>query len=313
MPIYLDLPNEKTAIKLADWLEINTLADLDGSTSAQDLKYPLATEIEKGNNIDDSTLEEIVAQAFTEIEKRISATKSGYPFKVQGDKIIKKTTYTKNLSYIFCLFVSYFGVERLEFSSSWKKNTIAKKFENLSANAIKMLLTNDKGKLNVREFGWPRKWKGLVTNPNFINALNKLCQDCGEMKSSGVTTAARMKDAGLDIIAWKKFPDYLSGSVFFWGQCATGDNWDHKLHEVRNFEFFVTQPTRTLRGTFIPHIIEIPNNDPDYWHMLTIQAGMIFDRCRVAYLTEKWNDRTIINIIQSTLTKIREDYDRLSN
>lgn len=309
MPIYIPLPDDQSSIKLADWLEINTLIDPDGSSSAQDLKYPLSSlSDEEESSVVSGDVEDKVAEVFSEIEKRTNAAKKNYPFKVDDDKLVKKSNHTDCLPYIFCLLISYFGVEKDEYVSEWKTHNIAKKFEHLSANAIKNLLYNDRCGLEVRVFGFPRKYN-TPQDTRFVVSLKKLCDECGEMKPNPSTSAQRMQDAGLDIIAWKKFPDNLAGNIFFWGQCASGNNWRDKLRGVESFGYFVANPTQYIRGTFIPHTVEITSEDPDCWNVITYDAGMIIDRCRIAYLSELNNTKMkseFSKFIRKALTSIRK-------
>lgn len=287
MPTYIPIPDDQSSTKLADWLEITALVDSDGSASIQDLIYPLSSQSdEEDGNVISQDAEDKIAEAMREIGKRINSAKGNYPFKVKRDKLILKSSYKKYLPYIFCLLISYFGVEKDEYVPEWKTRKTTKQFEHLSACATQNLFESKKCKLTVKIFGFPRESTDPNLEANFVTALKKLCDDCGEMKPDTITTANRRKDAGLDIVAWKKFPDNLIGSIFFWGQCAAGNDWRDKLYGIESFSHFVNHPTQHIKGLFIPHTVEIPHNDPDYWSSLTREGGMLLDRCRIAYLTE---------------------------
>jgi len=309
MPIYIELPIQKTTSKLTDWLEINALLDADGSVSAQDLRYNLDKEEEaEDDQIEETTLDQIVSQVFAEIDKRQRATKDKYPFRiVNGDKIVKKPGYVKFLPYIFCLLISYFGPEKKEYSSDWKTGKMSKKFEELSANAIRALLTSKKWKVKIRIFGYPRKWKGQSTNPRFSNALQSICDECGEMRSKGRVNASNAKDGGLDIIAWKRFPDQLQGCIVFAGQCAIGKDWKQKKYDVKDFfDWFVDDATMNIRGIFIPHIPDVDTREnKEEWMRITTMGGIIFNRCRISFLSENWRDDSIKKLYKNVLREIK--------
>jgi len=309
MPVYTELPIEKTPSKLADWLEINALLDSDECASAQDLKYILENEEERENQIEESSSSEIVSQVFDEINNRITASTDGYPFKlVDGTVIKKKTGYVKFLPYTFCLLLSYYGPDKLEYGSEWKKDRMAKKFEELSGNVIKGLLKNKKLKSTVKIFGYPRRWKGKNTNPRFKTALEKICIGCGEMKPVQRATSTEAKDGGLDVIAWKKFPDQLQGGFVFAWQCCIGQNWTGKLGEVDDFfNWYICDSTQKIKGIFIPHLPDlITDINKEHWLRNTLRSGMIFNRSRIALLAENWKDHFIEKWYRAALKKIRE-------
>ena len=90
------------------------------------------------------------------------------------------------------------------------------------------------------------------------------------------------KDAKVDIVAWKPFPDARASQVIIFGQCASGANWTSKLTELdRTFLGSVDstrQISELLRSVFIPHRIF----DGDEWEKHARDARLLFDRCRIA-------------------------------
>lgn len=293
MPTYIELPPHLIPSKLADWMEINALLDPDGSTAAEDLLSPLRAQSEiEEDQIGDSEAEILVTDIFSELRRRTIAAGKGYPFDLAGEKINKKNEHMNSLPYVFCLLISFFGVQNVQYYSSWKSNETTKKFEELSALAVRSLLDNQKLMAKVEIFGWPRRWKGKVTNPAFRTALTRICSSCGEMKPKDRPAASTAKDAGLDVLAWKQFPDKLCGGILFWGQCAAGSDWDDKLGDVKKFQLFLDEYTPPITGTFIPHITDTSSARAiDEWAMSVQQGGMMFNRCRIAYLARDWNDK----------------------
>lgn len=305
--IPIPLPGTQNPTILADWIEINTLLDRDGVTSRQDLVDLLEDQSseEQEDQVKESRADILANSAFSEIERRVIAAAEGYPFELNGDKLQKKK---KNaLPYIFCLLISYFGLNRETIEPLWQQSRLTKKFEDLAAVAINFLLDNKKIKVKIRKFGYPRKWRGTTLNPHFPIALKKLCLHCKEMNPKELAIANDCKDGGLDILAWKPFPDELKGSLIFWGQCAAGDNWEGKLEEVRKFQYFIdAMPTQTIIGTFIPHIPDISDQKGlEKWWIYRQQGGMLFNRCRIAFLADRWNDTFARQFCNKALKVIR--------
>jgi len=91
-----------------------------------------------------------------------------------------------------------------------------------------------------------------------------------------------MGDAGLDVVAWKHFPDRKSGKLIAFGQCAGGATaWEVKASELDGAKFakkwlregFAVDPIRMF---FVPRWI-----DPENWRDTGVEGGIVFDRGRI--------------------------------
>lgn len=312
MPTYIPLPIEKTSSKLADWLEINALLDNDCSASSQDLRYTLNREAEpEDDQIDTGDVDEEVTKVLNEIENRILSAGDGYPFKLEhGEKIKKKSTGQEFLPYVFCLLISYLGSKNSKVANLWTVNAVAKKFEELSKLSAEKFLKDEKTELIVEVFGYPRNWRGRCANPRFIKALKDICKRSGEMIYVKRISAATAKDGGLDIVAWKKFPDMLRTGFIFVGQCGVGQNWSDKLHELGDFlKWFVSDRSQAIQAIFIPHLPEELREEEE-WLENTLKSGMIFNRCRIAFLATDWQDQEILQFCREVLQKLRTGINR---
>lgn len=92
------------------------------------------------------------------------------------------------------------------------------------------------------------------------------------------------QDSHLDIVVWRPLLDEREGQVVGFGQCATGKNWNEKLQELqpKNFadEWLIDRVyPDPFRMFFVPHCVE-----DKQWRHVTIHAGLVFDRCRIAQL-----------------------------
>jgi hypothetical protein len=111
----------------------------------------------------------------------------------------------------------------------------------------------------------------------------------GEGQVREIASGVHAQDDTLDLIAWRDFPDGSEGKLFLVGQCASGWDWEKKKRELDAEAFFddwFSERPPSLRGMriglFIPH--RVPKNK---WVSTTRRAGIIFDRCRIAYWTRE--------------------------
>ncbi|NQT18235.1 MAG: hypothetical protein HQ592_00925 [Planctomycetes bacterium] len=262
---------------MADWMEIQALQAPDGDVSRGDLVSTLRREGLFRTFTQDSDIEELILAVFNELESRSKATRDAYPFQVNGPVLQTIGDWKKHPVYVFCLCLSYFGCKE-------KKGTEApprRWFEHISRDAATQYLSGE----GVR-FGSPRVAKEIPTA--FKSAVEHLCKCLREgdgYKKGGLKNA---KDDGVDIVAWKHFPDGLPGKLILFGNCASGKNWDaSKRRELDPHSFcldWMHNPPSSpiIRSFFIPHRIEREDLASH-----SRRAGIIFDRCRIAYYASR--------------------------
>ncbi len=306
MSIFISLPPEKNPSRLADWIELNTMIELKNVVSCQAFLLLLQKELEgPDDQIGQSKQEVIVGDVFNELKRRAQASGKGYPFVVDSEKIFnKKVGGQYFLPYKFCLLLSYYGVNNPAFSSNWKTHNTTKKFEELSALATKILLHNKQVPAAVKIFS--SKQSG---SKSFPVRLQEICVACCEMTTRERERAKTANDGGVDIIAWKSFPDRFKGGLLFWGQCAAGDNWTEKLHDTEKFKYFVDDRTKEVTALFIPHIPDVSTKlKREEWDSRVFRAGMLINRCRISYLVNDWEDGWSKVVCEDTVKKIRRNY-----
>jgi len=273
MPV-LPLP-ATDELKLADWLERLALQSADRNASLGDLERALrrASVLEAP---DDQRSQEAVSQKLLQVARELKdrsvAAGIGYPFTFEGSTLEWSRLEPRSVSYLFCLLLSIRVPELPK-----RAQTIPRRlFEDLSSLAA----ANYLGGKSLR-FASPRS----ELPRNFDKAVTVLCSRLGEGQRYRNQPALHSKDAALDVVAWKQFPDGLPGKVVLFGQCASGNDWRVKLGALHPRSFcdqwmLEPPPSELLRGFFIPHRVSY-----DRWDRITRDGGLIFDRCRIAYWT----------------------------
>ena len=220
----------------------------------------------------------IAEEAFSEIEERwtaIGATTTKYPFRL-GTQSLSVQRNASRTPYIFMLLLSRYG------KSAGPKGLFGERiFEDVSEVAARTYFGGTTGGAQTFPFGFPRR----RTVAGFVPALRDLCVALGEGREGRRRPSSKkQKDAKLDLVAWRPFADERPGQLIGFGQCATGSDWTQKLSELQPTAFckkwLADQPAHDpVRLYFVPFRV-----DADEWDERTIDAGILFDRCRIASL-----------------------------
>lgn len=272
----LPLPTRPTdELDLADWCELNALLAEDRTFSFGDLERVL-NQAAIFNNQED--LEEKISEVAFELEARALAAGDAYAFTFDGHTVELRANENDYYPYLFCLCLSYFGWEQPAGATTFP----ARMFERLSSVAARRFVQGE-----AIRFAAPRE--GPVPAP-FREAVDYLCHRFGEGMGLQQTGEPVGQDDTLDIVAWRDFPDRLSGKLLLFGQCAAGGNWEEKISDLQPRDFcdawMEQAPSSTLlKALFIPHRIE-----SEKWRLRTIKAKLIFDRCRIAFLAHHPDD-----------------------
>lgn len=261
MPI--PLPSELAdPIVLADWLELVAISSDDGNSSHGDLERGL-------NRLGIEDRDSLARDAMQELNLRLNSTGDSYPFTFSGTLLSVRRNWKKFTPYIFCLLLSYCDDKKKQVPGF--KHTVM--FEQLSCLAAKNYIGGE-----VLRFGTPRK----EMPSSFREALSTLCRTVEEWSHSRTASTLHKQDGGLDLVAWKRFPDRRIGKLILFGHCASGQNWDAKINELQpvNFcsEWLAGEKSPVVKSFFIPHRLS-----NEIWANRATSAKLFFDRCRIAH------------------------------
>jgi hypothetical protein len=270
--------NANDPLQCADWMELSALVSPERRCSISAVERNLkrlSTYDAKSVIQQNANVEAACGEILGEVRRRVYAARRAYPFTVDSPGVLVAGKAEEHAAYIFCLCLSWFGWKQRK----GKKNFPPRMFEDLSKYAAQSFIGG-----KALRFGSPRT---EIPSP-FKDALTHLAVAIGEGQARNIEGQVHAKDDTLDLVAWRDFPDEAEGKLILVGQCASGANWESKKRELDEVSFFqdwfADQPP-SLRGgmrvgLFVPH--RIPRRK---WIPLTRRAGIIFDRCRIAYLT----------------------------
>jgi hypothetical protein len=273
---------------LADWLELCAQLSSDGNSSKGDLESALrsGSVLEAS---DDSALEQLCLEVFFELEQRSVAAGDAYPFLISGAVLSSKPDQSQFDAYLFCLYLSYFSWSS-ERHSEIKVNPWLL-FEELSYVAAVQFLDGEGVLFGTSRGNTPSAQKG------FKRAVRDLCRKMGEGKDFKDQPDLSRKDDGVDLVVWKSFKDNRTSKLVMFGQCATGQDWDKngKLTRLNPSAFWGQWTVDSavsphLKSFYVPHRIH-----EGKWDYSGRYAGIMFDRCRVAYWAFRNNSAVLAN------------------
>lgn len=275
MTFIVPMPTDLMHIsRVADWLELVALVADDGSASASDFEQILRREgtFDSAGYDVAAKIEAHVITVFAELESRFRDDKGYYPFKVAGRLLSRaQVRDAKLLPYLFCLCMSYF-----DHGKNAKANGLDPRllFEHVACLALEGYSGG-----SAKVFGTGRI-KGVSS---FKQAVKEICDFTGEGRDCRQQNTLNKKDDHVDLVAVKHFHDKKVGKIIFFGQCATGKDWESKLSELNPVAFWSQwiEPNKVsdiLRSFFVPH--EIP---ADRWDYCAQYGGILFDRRRLSH------------------------------
>ena len=287
----------------ADWLECQVLQSASGYVSWADHQRDLRIAgIDEGveSYVEDTSFEFLIDDITAELSDRERAcgNATGYPFVVSRDGLSLRSR-SAGLVYRFLLLLTVHGKDAGPSGSHGERL-----FEELCAESFASYLGKPSAGVSVRVFGFPRR----MEPKGFAEAVDMLCRDLREGMGHRKTPLTKnQKDAHLDVIAWRGFPDGRQGQLIAFGQCSTGTDWRTKLTELQPAGWcrlwMRAQPfINPMKCFFVPRCIE-----RDQWEETNISGGICFDRCRLVWLASLLSNELAEAIVDWTETVWRRE------
>ncbi len=294
----LSVPDETVhRTKVADWLELKAISAPDGRVGFGTLTSAAALmENEQETDIgeEDVEEEERIQDAQADINRRFETIGEDYPFRIDdnGRALRFITPVTKVGSvYLFCLFLSH------AFDRTIMSEDLAPKITNKTRDWFQACATVAAGGYVTGpsiSFGWPRP-----DGSDYLKALKKVYRLFGDGRPHQrprASASSRVKDNGVDVIAWRRSIDRLPCTLYLIAQVASGEDWQTKSikpdrEHFHNYWFAVQPASQPSDAMFMPFGLEpeIPDNAPAYEKILTDymqnkghRFGTLFYRDRIA-------------------------------
>jgi hypothetical protein len=261
--------------QLADWLEgsitfaANSISQYDVADVLQENHLTSVTELQLAKNNATSTLE----STWNELARRSKCLGQSSTYRVSKVRIDRVCDWQASPVFAFCLLVGLIPTYRSAFKAFSDYTEQGELFEQITMSAL-----SEMG-WNVHGVGWSKQGANSIAEK-----VEKAARFIGVDPLEDATekwTAPKAKDAGLDVICQYVFADGWSGKPVILMQCASGENWEDKLHtpDINTWKKLVDFHTTPLRGLSMPFVVR-----PERFRRAAIRDALILllDRNRLA-------------------------------
>ena len=267
--------------EIADFVEL--VAWRNGQMSIVDLKRLLGRQDDADYSHGVPEEDEIdvhVDAVFAELDRRYEACAGRYPFSIcDGGRTVRMTSSadagTRTI-YMYLLLATRLNMKDNRVHGGLDGTRL---FEEVAADSAGCYLGNRAKNL---VFGTAAQGLG------FVEKVDVLCRHLGEGGgfSGQGSGGATQKDGKLDIVAWTPFSDGQPGKLILFGQCKTGTHYRNDLTQLqpRSFcdKWFRSPPALApTRAFFVTEALPTSR-----WRETAIDAGLLFDRCRIMDFSE---------------------------
>lgn len=274
--------------ELADFAEL--LCWVRGSTSTREIIACLGRLDDNENNIgitdDDDENAETIDEVMNEIERRMVACRSGYPFRLELSGTVLNLAqnaedFTPSIIYLYLLLGTRLNMKDNRNHAGIDGTHL---LEILSARVLQNYL----GSTRARSIVF-----GTSNAKSFKDKVNELCCDLSEGVgfrniNQSITYA---NDDKLDTIGWVPFSDNLPGKLIVFGQCKTGSNWREATSQLQPETFIKKWMQEPILVTPMRAYFVAEAADRAQWKGDSVSAGILFDRCRLV----DWCDGIPVN------------------
>jgi hypothetical protein len=283
--------------KVADWLELEAIGSPDGRVGFGTLVAASAmAEDQQPEDMADEDIKEdaLVLSAQAEIARRRKNIGDDYPYRIDDNgRAMQFITPVSKVGsvYLFCLFISH------AFDRTIMPKKLAPKVTNKTRDLFQACATVAAGGFvqgPAMSFGFPRP-----DGEAFLKALHRVYKLFGDGKPRNKPRAAaakKIKDNGIDIIAWKRSIDELPCTLYLIGQVASGADWVGKSvvpdrEHFHKYWFEDVPGSQPHDAMFMPFGLEPEDPEDgttyddvlkDYMQSVAYRYGTLFYRDRIA-------------------------------
>ena len=285
------------AHELADFAELTAWRDQSVSHASLSKDLGRLAENDHSDGVpEDDEAEPVIDDAFVELERRREACSGAdaYPFEIGKNgntlRTVPGARNTKRLVYIYLLLATRLHMDRNRLHAGLDGTHL---FEHLSAAVAR-------GYLGARAESFV--FGTAAGSASFTDKIDELCRRIGEGGgfASRPGISSHRRDGKLDVAAWKSFSDGLPGKIIVFGQCKTGTHYRDSLTQLQPDSFcrkwFRDPPVvNPVRAFFVSESLPDAN-----WVGGGMDAGLMFDRCRIVDFCDDIDGKTRQNIAEWT-------------
>lgn len=253
----------------------------------------------QGNEIVREAIEGSVAEIINERKRLLGDL---YPFKLEGNSLQYSPIEGALRIYEFLLWIC-----QAPSLSEKPYNELPKLFEKISVLAGMSYIGQTSCGFVT---GWPRPRK----ISRFKDLINKLKEISGSHESEwdwrpqshlpSDPNPTHIKDGKLDVVICNNWPDGRTGRLYYFGQCACGENWLDKTNELcldTLSEWFSLPRVKPVRCFFTPRYA-----NKSLLNEISFKGGLVFDRIRIVKALSEPHikkSKTLFRKIDKSLSK----------
>lgn len=261
------LDESDSRLQWADWVELCLLYSPASTFSRSDFREALEIRV-----TEEDEREQIVEEAFSEIQARATTLQDSYPLQVGSTRVevLRQREDCVAFAFLLALSTQQFYTETK--SSGSAASEPAKLFEHLVADALQAYVGQ------AIRIGAPRE---DPVPTGFADCLRYLADSMDEPARLPMNPKA--KDEGVDIVAWNPLPDKRGAQLIVLAQCKTGRDWQSDLSDLP-LDVWKEQmgwPVAPVKAFAFPyqHL-----GDQDNWSYIARKGGIPLDRLRLLTL-----------------------------
>ncbi len=254
---------------VCDWIEGSALFDDDEVLSAADVVDSLCdNEVYASQDF----AWELVSNAWREIDRRLKWIGEGTLLRIEGLKIRRVQGWREKPAHSFCVMLAL-----CQWYSSWAQqfgsnfNEQGHLFERLASESLQIHFPD----WRVHLTGWtgasPKKLVEIVEE-----VASLVGESIGDIKR---WMREGGKDEGLDVLFLFSFEDERAGIPVYLMQCASGGDWEDKLHtpRLRVWTKVINFASDPKKAFSLPYALL----DDEFMRVCNIVNGVLMDRYRI--------------------------------
>lgn len=243
---------------------------------------------------------QMVSTGIREMGRRARLLGDHYPFKV-NEYAVRATSDAATSTYASAALMAPGGPVR-EYLNAAPDEAMAVIFENLVADATARIWGEPGQALR---FGWPSR---IGRPPEFDLAIRWLADKVGVEIGQGYRQPRR-KDGGVDVVAWRPFPDGRSGFPVLLVQCTLQENLTAKGMDVDTRLWGSWLAMDVDPTTAIATPVALPQGA--VWNELALKY-MVLDRVRLVGLAEPTvTDEEALEWVSTTIAHLCEHMEEV--